>query len=647
MEFPLPVQTVLRQRYLIQKVLGQGGFGRTYLALDQERFNEPCVLKEFLVPYQQKEQIEKSKTLFHREASILYQIQHPQIPRFWAAFEEDNRLFLVQDWIQGQTYRQILSDRKQQGCFFSESEVLHFLQYLLPVLIYIHDRDVIHRDITPENVILRSLPANAIGAASSTSSSALPVLIDFGAVKAATSYLPLTSTMTRVGKAGYAPPEQLQTGRVYPNSDLYSLAASTLVLLTGQEPQKLLDSRTLTWEWQSHASTSEELTGILQKMLAIYPRDRYQSAREVLADVQALLATCLEETKIPSSSPTSATDSVQLRLLHTAQKQSSTALDSFSSSHSSALPTPKTNNPKIKCSRTAKPISRSSDRQRGIHPGISLAVSAMLLVGLGIAVPLLWETWAHSSRQNNDVWVSGARLPQSEASRIIGAQRVTSSDSALKSGEITVPGNSQDGQPQRIQFAPGKISTVLQGTLQENTSQIYLLDAAQGQIMTAALEGAAVTMNLLRSNQQAIDAAAYRTHNWTGQLPANDQYWIEIAGSGEYSLEVAISPLSRPTQEHTQRVSFARGTTGTTVTGQLAPNQIRRYLLWAEQGQILVLKILQGSITLSLIAPDGQRIGGSATQVNNWQGRAPMDGDYVIEVSTQQTGNFALSMEIF
>ena len=108
----LPVTTLLRRRYLIQQVLGQGGFARTYLAMDQERFQEPCVIKEFVVSYQDDALIRKAKGLFKRESSILHQVKHSQIPRFWAAFEEDDRLFLVQDYVKGDTYRKIQHDRK-------------------------------------------------------------------------------------------------------------------------------------------------------------------------------------------------------------------------------------------------------------------------------------------------------------------------------------------------------------------------------------------------------------------------------------------------------------------------------------------------------------------------------------------------------
>ena len=261
--------TLLRQRYLIKQVLGQGGFGRTYLAIDQERFNELCVLKEFTVPYPDNALIEKAKTLFQREASTLYQIQHPQIPRFWAAFEDEQRLFLVQDFVKGQTYRSLLQARKQKEQAFSETEVLYLLNHLLPVLSYLHDRDIVHRDISPENIILRSsnhgLEQLFGQPISENPSVELPVLIDFGAVKEAASHWPIVSNITRVGKVGYAPPEQLQTGNVSPHSDLYALGATALVLLTGREPQVLLNSQTLAWQWQPYAKISELLALVLQK----------------------------------------------------------------------------------------------------------------------------------------------------------------------------------------------------------------------------------------------------------------------------------------------------------------------------------------------------------------------------------------------
>ncbi len=627
---PVSIGTILRSRYLIQQILGQGGFGRTYLALDQERFNEPCVLKEFVVPYQDGALVEKSKALFQREASILYQIQHPQIPRFWAAFEDEQRLFLVQDYVEGETYRRLLTERKQQGKTFSEAEVLHFLGHMLPVLTYIHDRDIVHRDITPENIILQTQVTTELDG--SAMDAGLPVLIDFGAVKEATSHWPLMSTATRVGKVGYAPPEQLQTGKVYPNSDLYALAATAMALLTGKEPQSLLDSQTLSWRWQPYATISEELGRILQKMLAVYPGDRYLSASEVLAELQPLLDRKSESTLLPAL-PGFKTPPFR-RKNRESSGQREEPLITYS------LPSGRA---KIAHSDHPEPIAFGHSHKFG--KGAQLGVAAGILVVLGIATPVLWRIYGGNSDPNNEVWVSGTRMPQSEASRILESQ----TNSALKSPVDTNSESSPlNNQPlQALAFPAGKTSTIVQGRLPDNATQPYTLTGTEGQIMTASLEGAGVTMNLLRANQEAIDAAAYQTRSWTGVLPASEQYQLQVVGSGTYTLEVSMTPLSRPTQEQTQRVSFAKGSSGTTVTGQIAPRQLQRYLVKAKRGQILALKILQGDVNLSAIAPNGQRIGGSATNSKNWQGRLPIDGDYVIEVSSSSTGDYALSLEVF
>ncbi|MEG3979055.1 serine/threonine-protein kinase, partial [Microcoleus sp. herbarium8] len=215
--------------------------------------------------------LEKSKELFQREAAILYQISHPQIPQFRAIFEENQRLFLVQDYVEGMTYRELLLDRTSAGGRFSEAEVLIFIRQMLPVLAHIHARGIIHRDISPENIIRRE-------------NDQLPVLIDFGVVKELATKVQSpegTPHATTVGKIGYAPMEQLQSGRATASSDLYALAVTAIVLLTGKEPQELLDQRTLQWNWQQQVQVSPGLAAVLNRMLNRSPGDRYQSVSEV------------------------------------------------------------------------------------------------------------------------------------------------------------------------------------------------------------------------------------------------------------------------------------------------------------------------------------------------------------------------------
>lgn len=270
---------LIDNRYLIQRFLGQGGFGRTYLACDTQRFSETCVLKEFVYPNTGKEIIQKSRELFEREARILYNIDHPQIPKFIAWFIDKERLFIVQEYIEGTTYSQVLQERlSQTGKAFSEPEVIQWLWDMLPVLEYIHRHNLIHRDISLENVMLRVVQSK-------------PVLIDFGLAKEKISQMWALSNNkqalrgTAVGKVGYAPLEQIRGGVCYCCSDIYALAVCAVVLLTGKTPDLLLDQN-FDWQWHSYVKISDNLTRIIDKMLAERPTQRYQSASEVLHELE-------------------------------------------------------------------------------------------------------------------------------------------------------------------------------------------------------------------------------------------------------------------------------------------------------------------------------------------------------------------------
>ena len=284
-------EVLLGSRYQIIRELGRGGFGHTYLAEDTHRFNEFCVLKEFIPQVEGEAALRKAKQLFEREAGVLYQLKHPQIPQFRELLrvqtEGKGQLFLVQDYVEGPTYRELLYTRKQHGESFSEAETIQLLEQLLPVLDYIHSVGVIHRDIAPDNLILRTVDN-------------LPVLIDFGGVKqlAETVGQQLAATaadgemsesngnLTRLGKVGYAPEEQIESGIANPSSDLYGLAATIITLLTGKGPQELYDRYTQLWHWRQFVTLDPQLAAVLDRMLAFQVSDRYPSAQAVMQALQ-------------------------------------------------------------------------------------------------------------------------------------------------------------------------------------------------------------------------------------------------------------------------------------------------------------------------------------------------------------------------
>ncbi|MEG4858022.1 serine/threonine-protein kinase [Microcoleus sp. K1-B6] len=260
---------LLGDRYGAKKIIGQGGFGRTFLAIDEYKPSKPpCVIKQFYPQLQGTSSIQKAAELFELEAVRLEQLgKHSQIPDLLAYFSQDGRQYLVQEFIDGENLAEALESKG----YFSETQLRNLLNNLLPVFEFIHSRQVIHRDIKPENIILR--PDEQM------------VLVDFGAAKYATQTA-LGLTGTRIGTAGYTAPEQAN-GKAIHASDIYSLGVTCLSLLTQVKPIDLFDDSEFEWVWREHLKTSvsSELGQILDKMIQPAIKKRYQSATEVLQDL--------------------------------------------------------------------------------------------------------------------------------------------------------------------------------------------------------------------------------------------------------------------------------------------------------------------------------------------------------------------------
>lgn len=270
-----PLTPLLRGRYRPVQPIGQGGFGRTYLALDEDRLGTQCVVKQFSPQVQGTKSLEKAVRLFNQEAVRLDELgEHPQIPRLLAYFEQDNYLYLVQQFIEGQS---LLQEMRQNGAF-NERQIRDILADLLPVLRFIHGHQVIHRDITPSNILRRKSDDRL-------------VLIDFGVAKQIGESSP-AETGTRIGTEGYAPIEQFRGGRAYPASDLYSLGATCLHLMTENRPDNLYDPLEGRWIWREYlmdrgTTVSDQFANIMDSMLKDLVSERYQSSDEVMRDLNA------------------------------------------------------------------------------------------------------------------------------------------------------------------------------------------------------------------------------------------------------------------------------------------------------------------------------------------------------------------------
>ncbi|WP_293146281.1 protein kinase [Microcoleus sp. bin48.metabat.b7b8b9.023] len=272
---------LLRERYRAIKPLGRGGFGRTFLAVDEDKPSKPrCAIKQFFPLSQGTSSAEKAAELFNREAVRLDELgKHPQIPELLAHFQQERYQYLVQEFIEGENLQQELA----RSGPFSESQVLRLLKDLLPVLQFVHDRNVIHRDIKPPNIIRRRVSQTPIIYTYPTLTGEL-VLVDFGAAKLVEG---LRETGTVIGSPEFVAPEQIRGQAVYA-SDLYSLGVTCIYLLTQISPFDLFDINQDVWVWRDFLKVQidPKLSRILDKAIEPSLSRRYKSVAEVLQDLQ-------------------------------------------------------------------------------------------------------------------------------------------------------------------------------------------------------------------------------------------------------------------------------------------------------------------------------------------------------------------------
>lgn len=293
-------QLLLQDRYRVIRAIGSGGFGRTFLAIDELKLGRPyCVVKQFFPQQQGVESREKAAELFRLEAQRLEALgKHDQIPQLLEYFETDQYQYLVQEFVDGFNLAQELATTGH----FDEPKIRQLLTDLLPILQFVHSHQVIHRDIKPENIIRRQRDGRL-------------VLVDFGAAKYTTETT-LGKTGTMIGSAAYTAPEQVRGKAVYA-SDLYSLGVTCIYLLTQVPPFELFDSSEDSWIWRQYlnkpktkkkahqsdnrkttqaktqfkqpvnSQISPQLGLILDKLIQGATNRRYQSADEVLHDLSS------------------------------------------------------------------------------------------------------------------------------------------------------------------------------------------------------------------------------------------------------------------------------------------------------------------------------------------------------------------------
>ena len=265
---------VLQERYQIVQSLGAGVFGQTYISVDIEHPNNPkCVEKQLKVTSLQPSFLQDLRLRFLTETRTLKHLgHHKQIPQLISCFEENERFYLVQEFVEGHSLSAELPENKNSEHLWSENSVVNFLKDVLTVLKYVHSQGVIHCDVKPENLIRRAKDGKL-------------VLIDFGSIQPVDfgkdEVLPIYSIP--VTSLGYIPPEQF-IGQTQLNSDIYALGMIAIQALTGLTPLQLkkhpANNEVL---WRSrNTPVSDYVAAVISKMIRYNHQERFTTASDVL-----------------------------------------------------------------------------------------------------------------------------------------------------------------------------------------------------------------------------------------------------------------------------------------------------------------------------------------------------------------------------
>ncbi len=262
-----PGQRLQNNNLKVVRQLALGGWSAIYLV--QEANTKLKVLKESVIPPGTNETLkEKAQSMFLREAQLLLKLNHPQIVRVYEHFVEENRHYLLLDYLSGQTVKQAV---RLQGPYH-QLDVIDYAKQLAEILIYLHSQTppVLHRDLTPDNLIIDS--------------EGQLTLIDFGAANEMLG----TATGTMVGKQSYIPPEQFQ-GHATEQSDLYALGATMYYMLSGQEAMPMTQASPRQAEKNGIGTVSIALNKLVEELTAQDPAGRPASAHELKARLLAVL----------------------------------------------------------------------------------------------------------------------------------------------------------------------------------------------------------------------------------------------------------------------------------------------------------------------------------------------------------------------
>lgn len=269
MPVPMKAGTVLRNRYQVKKIIGQGGMGCIYVADDLRLEGRLCAVKE--VEYERalpEEMLQEARDQFQREATVLARLDHPNLPKVSDFFSIRDHDYLVMDYVPGKDLRQLMMEARQNNTFLPEEDVLEWARQLGEALKFLHAQEpsILHRDIKPSNLKLTP--------------SGLVKLVDFGLVKMSAPGEVTITVLQGQGTALYTPLEQYggDSGHTDARSDIYAFGGTLYHLLTNEPPinvrDRFLNPGSLPYIRDINPKVSTRTERAIHWALQLHPEDR-------------------------------------------------------------------------------------------------------------------------------------------------------------------------------------------------------------------------------------------------------------------------------------------------------------------------------------------------------------------------------------
>ncbi|MEB3227578.1 MAG: serine/threonine protein kinase [Synechocystis sp.] len=637
MTSPFKLGQLFQDRYLIQLDLGQGRLSHNYLANDTHRFDEPCVVKAFCPDSRLSLVPDRALNLFQQQARTLYSLEHPQIANFREFFHlpAANRLryYLVQDFVEGQTYQDLLILRQGRGERFTETEIKELYWQLFPLLTYLHDRGVFHRQLTPANIVRRDVDA-------------LPMLVGF-------SDAPVDDLGGwAAGKEALLVPS--------PGHDLFCLGVTGVTLLLGHAPTKEGQSP---GSWQAQLDLlplSPEFRSFLLNLLSISPGEGFESAEAALAALPPLVSPRVMpgEDRVPPLNP----PLLEPQFVDNANAPapSSPAEVSHGSQTAPRLPPVGSAAAKSTIVSPPSPSSKPMLKSKGI---VGLFKKLLLLLGLmaiatgvGWGIGKLWLNWQTQAALTAAQGEPDASPPPKTAlelkneirSRRLNLGLSPQAFQTLVNDWLAVKNNQPPLDPTTP--PPGTEDEQIQTAIALLTALETLSPEALNVLETHTIgdrQRWTPRANRLRLSSHSFNDLV--NARFRHSLPAIDPDTIEDRPLNQLWNALALdSLLSLEDESHYQRVSLGEELS-LSLSGQFDPGAGYAYALNIPQGQWLDLTLTAPpTVRISFYSPSGQERMLENSTTHQWSGPLNETGYYELVITDQaaEPVSFQLQLQI-